>query len=107
MSRSRRFTFDTTVGRREAEVRVTYEVSPLIPATYWQPAEGGEVEIVRIGNAATGMAVFLSQDEEDALLKEAEERAEQDCADEDAAEADWRYQEFRDRQLMEAWERSQ
>jgi len=102
---AKRFTFDTTVGKREAEVRVTYSVTPPVAATHWQPAEGAEVEILSIRQ--NGKAVFLSQDEEDVLLEEARDRALQDWEDDKAAEADWRYQEYRDRILMDQWERGQ
>ena len=42
-----RFTFDYDIERDDetVEVRVCYDVTPFIEATYWQPAEGGEVEI--------------------------------------------------------------
>lgn len=38
------FTVDHTIGRQEVELVVTYSVTPFVEATYWQPAEGGEVE---------------------------------------------------------------
>jgi len=99
-----RFTFDTLVtrGDEEIEVRVAYSVSHFIDATYWQPAEGGEVEIQSVKKDGTEFQ--LSDSEEAAILTECEERAASDIGDEKAAEADWRYQERRDRQLMEQWE---
>ncbi|HMO76752.1 MAG TPA: hypothetical protein PKD99_12410 [Sphingopyxis sp.] len=30
------------------DAEVVFSVTPFIPATYWQPAEGGEVEIQRV-----------------------------------------------------------
>lgn len=107
MSRARRFQFtvDHMIGRREVELVVTYEMTAPVAATYWQPAEGGEVEIVGVKH--DGKPVTLSDAEEDALLEQARDRAMQDWAEEDAAEADWRYQEYRDRQLMAQWERNQ
>lgn len=30
------------------EAEVVFSVTPHVPATYWQPAEGGEVEIQRV-----------------------------------------------------------
>ncbi len=46
---SYQFTFETDLLRgpqeREIEVTVTYIVTDRVPATYWQPAEGGEVEL--------------------------------------------------------------
>lgn len=100
-----RFTFTTEIerGDHEFEVRVTYSVTPFIAATYWQPAEGGEVEIISIKR--DGKPISLTDAEEDALLTMAEERVRDDMEEEAAAQADWRYQEYRDRQLMERWER--
>ncbi len=92
------FTVEHMVGRQELELRVTYSVSPFIAATYWQPAEGGEVEIVSIKHG--GQPITLSDDEEEALLTLAQERAGDDMAAEAAARDDWRYQEYRDRLLM-------
>jgi len=99
-----RFTFDTLVtrGDEEIEVRVTYSVSPFIDATYWQPAEGGEVEIISV--RANGQEIALTDAEETKIFEEAQNRAQDDLRDEAAAEADWRYQERRDRQLMAQWE---
>lgn len=93
MSKGREFTFDTTVGKREAEVSVTYVVTPGCE----------DVEVVRIEH--NGKAVLLSDDEEALLLEEAQERAPQDWAEYKADEADYRYEEYRDRQLTDAWER--
>lgn len=97
------FTVDHMVGRREIELRVTYSMTPVVPATYWQPAEGGEIEIVSIKH--DGREITLSDEEEEVLYEIACERSARDWDDDQAAEADWRYQEYRDRQLMEKWER--
>lgn len=105
MARERRFQFtvDHMVGRREIELVVTYSMTAPVPATYWQPAEGGEIEIVSVKH--NGRPFRLSEEEEDALAEQAAKRAHLDWEAEDAAEADWRYQEYRDRQLMDQWER--
>lgn len=102
-----RFTFDTSVerGDEEIDVRVAYSVTSFVPATYWQPAEGGEVELLSIRR--NGKDFDLSDSEEATILQEAEERAQRDIEDECAAEADWRYQEYRDRQMMAQLERGQ
>lgn len=92
------FTVDHMIGRRELELLITYEVTPFIEATHWQPAEGGECEIVSVKH--DGRNVELSLEEEDALLELAIARSRDDWAEEYAAEADWRYQEYRDRLLM-------
>lgn len=100
-----RFPFDTTIERddSEIEIHVIYDVTPFVAATYWQPAEGGEVEIISVRHG--GKPFDLTDAEEAALLQECEERAGDDMEQERAAEADYRYQEYRDRQLMEKWER--
>lgn len=105
MTLARRFQFDAQLTAHGPDLRVTYEVTPIIPATYWQPAEGGEVEIISV--KAGGKDYPTSAEDDEYLLELAQSRAEQDWADEDAAEADWRYQEYRDRQLMAQWERNQ
>ena len=97
------FTVDHMIGRQEVELVVTYSVTPFIDATYWQPAEGGEVEIQSIKH--NGQPVTLSDGEEEALLAMAEARAADDMAEESAAHADWQYQEHRDRLLMAQFER--
>ena len=105
----RRFQFETAIerGDDEIELRVTYSVTPFIAATYWQPAEGGEVELISAkftGVDAASLPSPLTDAEEAMILRKCEERAEADLGDEAAEEADWRYQEYRDRQLMERWE---
>jgi hypothetical protein len=97
------FTVDHMVGRRELELTVTYSMTAPVAATYWQPAEGGEIEIesVKCGDRL----IPLTEELLDALYQMAADRAHQDWAEEDAAEQDWRYQEYRDRLLMERWER--
>ena len=96
---NREFTFDTVIGQREAEITVTYNVSKPIPATYWQPAEGGEVEVIRIESTATRKAVFLSPDEEAKVEEEAQDRALEDWSEHINEEADYRYEQYRDRMM--------
>jgi len=102
------FTVDHMIGRREVELVVTYSMTPgraeqgPTYACGGQPAEPAEVEIASVKHE--GREVTLSPDEEHTLWEQACERAEQDWANEQAAEADWRYQERRDRLLMEQWE---
>lgn len=109
---ARRFTFTTFIerGDDELEVRVTYTCTPFVAATYWQPAEGGEVEVIKaefVGVDAASMPAPLTDAEFDKLTDEAEGRAQSDWEEEKAAEADWRYQEYRDRVMMERWEAGQ
>lgn len=95
-----RFTFDTAIerGDDEIEVRVAYEVSPFISATYWQPAEGGEVEIISITPDT------LTEAEEEKVYAECEARAPEDEADAYADHQDYLYEQYRDRQMTDAWE---
>ena len=101
-NRTRRFQFDAQLTAHGPDLRVTYEMTPVVPATYWQPAEGGEVEIVSV--KLDGKEYATSAEDDEYLLEQAIARSADDWADEDAAEADWRYQEYRDRQLMRQWE---
>jgi len=103
-----RFPFDTTIerGDEEIEVRVIYDITPLIPARlygdYPQPAEGGDVEIISIRR--DGKPFVLTDAEEGALLNECIERSGEDMAEEAAAAAEWRAQARRDDALMDRWE---
>lgn len=102
-----KFSFTAYIERDddELEVSVTYDVTPFIEATYWQPAEGGEVELLK--------AVFVESDtlpapltdaEESKLIDECEERAGRDIADKAADYADYQYEQFKDRKMMDAWD---
>ncbi len=100
---AKRFQFDAQLTAHGPDLRVTYEVTPFVAATYWQPAEGGECEIISV--KLYGKEYPTSAEDDEYLLEMAQARAADDWEDERAAEADWRYQEYRDRLLMEAWER--
>jgi|GEM_PF-2225721 len=99
------FTVDHMVGRREIELDVTYSMTPPVAATYWQPAEGAEVEIVSVKHDGADFA--LSDEEDEALLEQARDRALEDWADDRADEQDWRYQEYRDLLMEARFEREQ
>jgi hypothetical protein len=104
-----RFPFDTIIDRddEEIEVRVIYDVrpgdEPCPHGDYPHPGYGAEIEIISVRR--DGQDFTLTDAEETKLIAECEERAERDVAEEAAAAADWKYQEHRDRQLMEKWER--
>jgi hypothetical protein len=97
------FTHYIERGDEEIELSVIYDCTPFIAQTYWQPAEGGEVELISVKHKGTEFV--LTDAEEAALIEECEGRAATDWSEAKADEADWRYQEYRDRQLMERWER--
>lgn len=100
-----RFTFNHWIerGDEEIELRVCYSMTTPRAATYLQPAEGGEVEIVSVKR--DGADFRLTDAEENALLDMCEQRAPQDYADELAEAAEWRAQSRRDAILMDkgAW----
>ncbi len=110
---SKRFTFTTSVERYddEIDVRVTYTCTPFIAATYWQPAEGGEVEIAEaefVDPDYAGMTLEpLTEAELDKLADEAWNRAWDDWQEERAAHAEYRAAQARDRAMIERWEREQ
>lgn len=92
----RQFQF-TAYSADDLELTVTYSCTPFVDATYWQPAEGGEVEIVAVTHE--GRPMPLSAADEGRLHDLASERAAEDMAAEAADEADYRYEQYRDRLL--------
>ena len=111
MAKRFQFTVDHMIGREEVELVVTYSVAPGCPETGptyscgGTPAEPDEVEIVSIKH--NGKPITLSDEDEEALWEIAICRAGDDLADEYASEADWRFQEYRDRLLMDQFESKQ
>jgi len=58
-------THETTFDRDdETEVTVEYTITGVVPATWWEPAEGGEVEIVKVTNA-DGVEIKWTDDEDE------------------------------------------
>lgn len=99
-----RFPFTHYIERGDDEIAlsVIYDVSPFVPATYWQPAEGGEVEIISVKH--NGAEFTLTYAEERALQDACEERAPSDWDEERCAAAEWREQSRRDDLMMQRWE---
>ena len=93
MSREYTFTAKHEIGNREIELEVAYTCTPVVGATYWQPAEGGECEIERITH--DGKPFEVEDDFADALLEMAIARSQEDMAEDAADEADYRYEEWR------------
>ena len=109
---NRHLTFTTTIerGDDELEVRVFYTVSPFIAATYWQPAEGGEVEITEatfIGCDAASMPAPFTDAEWEKLADEAAARAYEDALADAADREDYLYEQRRDDALLAQWEDGQ
>ena len=98
MNRYFTFTHELERGDLALEVTVTYSASPVVNATYWQPAEGAEVEIESI--ALDGAPFFTTDKEETAIYAACERKAERDLA-EDADEAAAYRGEHRMERLME------
>ncbi len=96
------FTHYLERGDDEIELSVIYAGTPFVDATYWQPAEGGEVELISVKH--NGVEFDLTQAEEDALLQVCAERVFDDFAEEAAEAAEWRAQDRRDRLLMDRWD---
>jgi hypothetical protein len=81
------FNFTTEIERGDDvfEIEVEYSCTPFVAATYWQPAEGGEVELT--DTQLNGEHFPLTDAEEAKVLTEAENRAHQDFSD--WANTDW------------------
>ena len=79
MSKQFTFTTEITLSDGEAEVEITYSVSPYYPATREQPAEGGEIELISV--MRDGIELKLTDEIEAELLEKCEARAQQDCRD--------------------------
>ena len=95
-----RFPFDHWIerGDDEFELRVIYEGTRHVPATRWQPAEGGEVELISVTHKGEEFA--LTDAEEAALIEICEQRVGSDFFEEDCAAAEWKAQCRRDDRLM-------
>ena len=96
------FTFAAYITRgrmeREYELDVTYSVTPRVPATYWKPAEGGEIEILDVRH--NGALFATTREEDDQLYDTACERADDDLADLAEDWAEYRADMRRDAILM-------
>jgi len=66
----------------EIEICVEYSITGLSPATYWDPAEGGEVEIIKAWIEPGGKDYDISDDENEKWSETiAEEHDHSDCGD--------------------------
>ena len=89
-------------GDDEIELAVIYDVTPLVAATHWQPAEGGEVEVISV--EYKGAEFDLTDAEKSALIGVCQQRAQSDMAEEAEAAAEWRAQCRLDDLMMSRWE---
>lgn len=79
------------------EINVEYDATPIVSATYWQPAEGGEIEITAV--FLNGVAIDLT-DAEDALVYAEIEKHHDDSDFNDGPDCDYEYDRMRDDRLM-------
>lgn len=82
----------------EIEVEVTYSASPSIAATWEQPAEGGEIEIISV--KANGAEFVTTLSEDDRLYDLACERSVEDWADYEDGAAEYRADLARDERMI-------
>jgi len=87
------------LGERDYELEITYGVTDYVAATMYQPAEGGEVEILSIKDAFWQTEFEVSGDEEDAILDAAESRADSDLSEWYAEYEEYKADQARDRRM--------
>jgi hypothetical protein len=85
-------------GDDELEITVDYDATPFVDATYWQPAEGGEIEITAVTH--DGMPITLTEAEESRVIDSCKEHFLEHQGDEAADYAEYRASQVRDN----AWE---
>jgi len=85
--------------QHEVEVQVRYTVSGGTAPTLVDPGAPLEIEVVYVS------LDDLTDDEWDRIQQECDDDAPSALEDEAATEADYRYEQARDRQMMERWER--
>lgn len=79
MTHTFKFTAYLERNETEIEVEVIYSASPSIAATWEQPAEGGEIEIISV--KANGVEFVTTLSEDDRLYDLACERSVEDWKD--------------------------
>ena len=90
-------------GDDTVEVEVTYTCTPFIDQTYWQPAEGGEIEIQSI--TLDGKSIDVTDAEEAKLYRMAENAAGDDWGDHLRDVAEYKADQRADDRMMDRWER--
>ena len=83
------------------DIDVEYTATPFVAATYWQPAEGGDVELVAVTH--NGAPFALTDAEEDAAYAFCERHYVEHQGDDATDYAEYRYDQMRDEQMMSAW----
>ena len=86
------FSFFTTLSRdgEDLEVEVSYKATARVPATFMQPPEGGEVELLAVLDGA-GAEIKTTVAEDTLLLRECFDRMDEAFGDFDTThdETDW------------------
>ncbi len=90
-------------AEREYEITVEYRIHRGCAQTHTQPGEDDSVEIISV----RGVDFDLTEWEYEQLEQEAAEHAADMAEDDAAAYADYRYEQYRDRQMMDRWERGE
>jgi hypothetical protein len=88
-------TFKTTINCEDVEI--TYDYDKGYPGTYYQPSEPPSVEIVSIMFKGVDVAPLFEDFEK--LESECMENAAEQAKDAAEAEADYRYEQEKDRRL--------
>jgi hypothetical protein len=103
-----KFSFLTTHPADDSrELEVTYSLSPSYPEQRYgdcpHPAEGGDVQLEAVTEA--GIDIYNTLDEDDlvVIIDACQDRSGEDEAEAWADEADYRYEQRRDEQMMENW----
>lgn len=105
MSRTFSFTHWLQRDDDEIEVAVTYFATPHVDATYWQPAEGGEVELIEaVLPTGTDGAAPITDEEEALIIAACEDRAGSDLAEHYADAAEYRAEQRADALMKDRWE---
>lgn len=94
-----RFTYTHEIERGETLLEITgeYKVNPFVDATYWQPAEGGDIELLTV--KLNGADFDLTDTEESALIDALEIQSADDLEAAAGDYADYRYQSWKDDQM--------
>lgn len=99
------YTHEIERGDTLLEITGEYLVNPFVEATYWQPAEGGDIELLSV--KFEGKDFDLTDAEESKLVDVLQEQSASDCEDAAGDYADYRYQAWKDDQMMDdPWDRA-
>lgn len=84
-------------GDEEIELNVEFTATPFVSATYWQPAEGGEIEITAVFANGVALDPPLTDAEESVVLDYLFESLDDSDFDDGPDPDDWRDSRIDDR----------